>query len=1740
MIQQTQSRAKKNRLEDHPRNVRPGLHNKKSVVYTKSISFVPNSKLNANSNLKCAMCNGCLFYDNHDLCVLEFINSVNARVKSKSTKKPVVQIVLWYLDSRCSKHMTGDRYQLINFVQKFLETVKFENDHVAKIMGYGDYKIGNVTISRVYFVEGLGRNLFSVGQFCDSDLKSLFANTLSLFASKTKSWLWHRHFSHLNFGEINHLARQGLVQGLPKLKFKKDHLCSACAMGKSAEFVNQTLREYYEQVGISHETSVARSPQQNDVVERRNHTLIEAARTMLIYAQALLFLWAEAVATACYTQNRSIIRLRHGKTPYELLHNKLPDLSFLHVFGALCYPTNDSENLGKLQPKSDIGIFIDFDDLTAMASEQSSSGPTLNEITPATISLGLVPKLSSSTPYVPPLRNDLDLLFQPLFDELLTPPPSVDLPAPKVIAPIADVIPPVQAESTDVEEDIHDIEVTHMRNDLLFGVPIPEVTFAQSSSTVSPYTLGQPDHQIPQHNSKWIKDHPLDNIIGQLSRPKDVLTKSWWIEVMQEELNEFERLEVWELVPRPYKVMVITLKRIYEVKLDELGGILKNKARLVARGYRQEEGIDFEESFASMDVKIVFLNGNLREEVYVSQPDGFVDQDNPNHVYKLKKALYGLKQAPRAWYDMLSSFLISQDFFEGSVDSTLFIHRNGNDLILMRSQLTDYGLGFNKIPMYCDNKSAIALCCNNVQHSRSKHIDIKYTLSRSRNMDMMIDQKVALDEALVPHARRLRFRRSNFRLLSDISSKESTLQLMEMLHICPRFHGQTFDEPPFEAEILAFIRFLGHSGEIRRLTDGLYHKRNIDFAYLLWEDFVYQVKHKETKKSNEMYYPRFTKVIIHFFMSKDLSISRRNKVNWHYIRDDQMFTTIKLVSRHQNTQQFDAMLPIELTNVDIRKSEAYKEYYAVATGATPPKTKASVRKTKSSSDTTVTPPPTATVGPRLSTSAKDKQPAKAYKAKSADEETGTIPGVLDVPTEESDKEISWKSSDEGDDEDDEEGSDDQDDDEAQDDDDDQDDENKDDDDNQEECSDDEQASDEEGEKFIHPSISSHDKEETRDEESYDPIVKTPKNTDDEGNDEENMDLNVGREEGQDDEDDKDELYRDVNINLEGRVVQMADAHTTQEFEDSHVTLTLVNPDVSSQFVTSMLNPTPDAGFDSIFKTTSQMEVQAPTTMAPLPLSTPTLTPSTIATISIFAGAVSFILEIVQRYMDQWMNEAVKIIKEQVKEQVKVQVSKILPKIEQTVNEKLEAEVLTRSSNSSKTSYAVTADLSEMELKKILIKKMEGNKFIHRYNEQKNLYKALVEAYKSDKIILDTYGDTFMLKRRHDDDADKDEEPSAGSDRGSKRRREGKEPESAKEPMQTTHEMDEPSHTEFETGANDQPIAEPSQHPKWFSQQTKPPTPDRDWNKTLAATHGSIQPWISELAKQSDSRSSFNELMDIPVDFSAFLMNQLKVDTLTPKLLAGPTYELMKASCKSLVELELFLEEVYKAMTDQLDWINPEGQQYPHNLLKPLPLIPNSRGRRVIPFDHFINNDLEYLCEGALSRKYTTSVTKTKATDYGHIKDDDKLDKFKEGDFKRHHIQDTYDMLLLLKKLNLTRPVTYRSDLKRKEAYNAYSNPRGFIYQNKDKQNRLMRVDELHKFSDGMLTDVRTALDDRLKGIQMKYLPKSIWRKCDKERAAAMIQAINKQLKTRRIMRSLERFVGWRLYEGDFMMLQRTI
>ncbi|GJR55746.1 retrovirus-related pol polyprotein from transposon TNT 1-94 [Tanacetum coccineum] len=754
----------------------------------------------------------------------------------------------------CSKHMTGNRSKLKNFVEKFIGTVRFGNDHFGAIMGYGDYVIGDSVISRVYYVEGLGHNLFSVGQFCDSDLEVAFRKhscfvrdingadllkgsrstnlyTISIDdmmksspicllskASKSKSWLWHRRLNHLNFGTINDLARKDLVRGLPRLKFEKDHLCSACQLGKSkkfshkpksentnmevlhtlhmdlcgpmrvqsingkkyilvivddysrftwvkflrskdetpefvinflkqiqvglnktvryirtdngTEFVNQVMSKYYEGVGIFHQKSVPRTPQQNGVVERQNRTLVEAARTMLIFLKAPMFLWAEAVATACYTQNRSLIHTRHNKTPYELVHDKKPDLTFLRVFGALCYPTNDSEDLGKFQAKTDIGIFVGYATSRKGYRIYNKRTRRLMEIIHVTF--------DEMHPTMAPVRmNNAQVV--PLGTPLSTT-IAQDAPSTSASSSTSDMHYLVRHQGIAEEPTLKDSPITHDALHPSFNPVNGEPGSTQSSSGNVNSTKPNQVTQPPDHLRRWTKDHPLDNIVGNPSHPvstrkqlasdalwccfhtelskvkpknfKMAVIEDCWFQAMQDEIYEFDRFEVWKLVPLPIYVMVIALKWIYKVKLDEYGDVLKNKARLVAKGYRQEEGIDFEESFApvarieairifianaatknmiiyQMDVKTAFLNGDLQEEVFVSQPEGFEDQENPTHVYRLKKALYGLKQAPRAWYDTLSKFLLANNFFKGAVDPTLFTRKSGKHILLVQIYVDD-------------------------------------------------------------------------------------------------------------------------------------------------------------------------------------------------------------------------------------------------------------------------------------------------------------------------------------------------------------------------------------------------------------------------------------------------------------------------------------------------------------------------------------------------------------------------------------------------------------------------------------------------------------------------------------------------------------------------------------------------------------------------------------------------------------------------------------------------------------------------------------------------------------------------------------------------------------------------------------------------------------------------------------------------------------------------------------------
>nr|GEW05956.1 hypothetical protein [Tanacetum cinerariifolium] len=649
-------------------------------------------------------------------------------------------------------------------------------------------------------------------------------------------------------------------------------------------------------------------------------------------------------------------------------------------------------------------------------------------------------------------------------------------------------------------------------------------------------------------------------------------------------------------------------------------------------------------------------------------------------------------------------------------------------------------------------------------------------------MDITRAEQIALDDALVAPTKQLKIGKIlHHSILFKMNNKKHIVNLeyfREMLQICPKLPNQQFEEPPFEEAILTFLRDLGHSREIKLITD-----INVNKLHQPWRSFAAVIKTKNAKRGNEMYYPHFTKVIINFFMTKDQSIVRRNKINWHFSKDDQMFTTIKVVFRHEDTQLYGAILLDELTNEAIKDFESYKEYYAIVLGAEPPKTKANVKKKQARSDQA----PKAPQGKRLKTSAKAAKPVKTSKAKGLtvlSKVTLIEAKQMKLATKRSLIQIHSS----------------------------------------------------------HTSGSGVDEgtgDERQDEEdSFDPRVQKPSHvetTDDEDNSKEIQDVNVEGdkldEEETNEKDEGNELYRDVD---------------GQEYSSS----------MSSGFVSNMINPSLDTGVDSIFNlntestllvdvlvtTIAEPPLLSATTLPPPPtpliihlqqtsVPTPEIVPSSslqdlpnfgslfrfdhrLKTLennfsefkqtNQFVEAVSSIPGIVYSYLANKMNEP-------------------------TINEQLKAEVMTCPSNESKTSHAVAANLSELELKKILIDKIESNKSIHLSNEQKNFYKALVEAYEIDKLILDTYRDTVTFKRRQDDE-DKDEEPCIGSNQG-------------------------PSEEEMEKNQIQPKLAKPS-----YS--------DRDWNKTLSDAHGPVQPWLSSLAQMENPRESFNELLDTPFAFTS--------------------------------------------------------------------------------------------------------------------------------------------------------------------------------------------------------------------------------------------------------------------------------
>nr|GEU82130.1 hypothetical protein [Tanacetum cinerariifolium] len=793
-IQRSPSSTEKNKVEAHPRTIKSSLKNKNCVVESKETATVQHSKLNANFELICVKCNGCMLSDNHDLFVLNVINDVNAHPKSKSVKK-ILKRKVW--------KPTGKVFTKIGYTWRHT--------------GWTFTIVGNACpLTRITIIGEV-----PLREPTDLETDTSKPVVTLIYSRKPRKSKTNVPVSKPKI--IKSIsARHDLVRGLPKLKFEKDRLCFASAMGKSKKKPHKLKSEdtNQEKLYLLHMDLCGPMRIASVNGKKRNRTLIKAARTMLINTKAPLFLWGEVVATACYTQNRSIIRLRHDKTPYKILHDKLPDLSFFHVFGALCYPTNDSENLGKLQSKADVGIFngyapikkafqinnrhtrriiktihVDFVEMKAMDSKHNSLEAALHEMTPVTISSGLMPNPPPLTP--------------------------VDHPAPKVIAPIAKVVAQELAALTGSPS------LTTLNQDAPSPNVIPTVMHTTAPNS--------------EYVTKWTKDHLLDNIIGELKRfvstrlqlheqalfcyydafltsvepknYKDALTQACLIEAMQEELNEFKRF--------------------------------KNKARLVARGYCQEEGIDFKESFtpvARLDAIQIFLAYAAHMHMLVYQMD------------------------------------VKTAFLDG-------ILMESNDLV-----------------------------------------------------DTPMVEKSKLDE-----------------------------------------DPQKFVDPPLEEEILAFIRNLSYSGNIKSLSNvtvetlpqpwrtsetiinkclsgkvtgidlprlsraqflwGMYYQKNIDYVYLLWEYMVYQIKNKLSKKNKDMYYPRFTKVIIDYFMSKDQSIPRRNKVDWHMAKDDPTLTTTRFIPKHETVQKYGDILPDTLTNQAMKESDAYKTYYDFATGKVIPKPK---------------------------------------------------------------------------------------------------------------------------------------------------------------------------------------------------------------------------------------------------------------------------------------------------------------------------------------------------------------------------------------------------------------------------------------------------------------------------------------------------------------------------------------------------------------------------------------------------------------------------------------------------------------------------------------------------------------------------------------------------------------------------------------------------------------------------------
>nr|GEV67208.1 retrovirus-related Pol polyprotein from transposon TNT 1-94 [Tanacetum cinerariifolium] len=631
----------------------------------------------------------------------------NQRLGNVAGARETIEIILFILDSWCSKHMMKNLKLLINFVKKFLGTVKFRNDQITPIFGYGDLVQGAVMIKRVYYVEGLNHNLFFVGQFCDADLEVSFRkstcyirdlkgnelltgshgtylyfitlkditspNPIYLMAKATSSqaWLWHRHLFYLNFDTINLLSKNDIVIGLPKLKFIKDHLCSSCELEKAKRksFQTKTTPSSKRRLHLLHIDLCG--PMRVASINGRKYVLVivdDYSRytwTQFLRSKdetpEVLIDFLRLVQRGPHAQVRIVQTDKGTEFLNKTLYAYFASEWILHQTSVARTPEQNGVAKDKTE-KGDACIFVgystqlrayrvfnkrtrvivetihaNFNELPQMASDRVSSDlvPQCQSTALEHDSLSPGLQCQENVPHAAETvttSNEQDLLFSLMFAELLN--------------GSSQVVSKSSAETTTYAPNHQNAQV---ENDefIIFSTSVQgrgktSSCHVDSSNMHTFYQLYPSEH-------RWTKDHPLE----------------------QEELHQFDRLDVWELVDIPLCKNVINMKWLWKNKRDEENIVIRNKSHLVAKGYAQKEGVDFKESFApvarleavwlfivyaanksftvyQMDIKTTFLYSPLKEKVYVNQPDGFVDLYHPDKVYRLKKALYGLKQAPRA------------------------------------------------------------------------------------------------------------------------------------------------------------------------------------------------------------------------------------------------------------------------------------------------------------------------------------------------------------------------------------------------------------------------------------------------------------------------------------------------------------------------------------------------------------------------------------------------------------------------------------------------------------------------------------------------------------------------------------------------------------------------------------------------------------------------------------------------------------------------------------------------------------------------------------------------------------------------------------------------------------------------------------------------------------------------------------------------------------------------------------